>query len=48
MMKKALKRAGYKPPSKKREKDEEGKMDFGMDDETLAVSVNRDFKHYVK
>ena len=48
MIRKILKKAGYKPPIKKRERDEDIKMEFTMEKDKLAINITHDFQNFIK
>ena len=48
IMKKILKKAGYKAAIKKRERDEEAQIQFVMPEENLAVNITNDYRNFVK
>lgn len=48
IIRKILKKAGYKPILKKRERDEELMVEYKLPEEELGISVSKDFNNYVK
>jgi len=48
IIRKILKKAGYKPAIKKRERDEEQMIEYTLPEGDLGVSVTNDFNNYIK
>ena len=48
LLRKFMKKSGYKPATRKRGRDELAEMEFEIEEAYMSVAYNRDLKHYIK